>query len=327
MRTKRKSRDPRTRRAKRALRRLSDPPSQRTLKSLKNLSYRDLKALSSEQLQKYKRGLHIIDQEGNPYTDEALRKKLRPYISAGSKKGGGKKTKKKGSKKLSKETFKKMISEMEQSVQADHKKCNTSCDKIKTNYAKDKKKLQLKQKCNHDCWKKRMKTVKGFHKKYPKEFEIFVKNLGGGGKSAYFEFKKGPSKKFWRIVKDGSKLTTHYGRIGSLGQTTTKDYGSKVNEEYEKLIQSKKKKGYVEKTDYGVSNRATSIEREYMKVCQKAEKSKVLNPNQVNADCEGMLDQGEKELKWMTKWHKDALKKGEYNWDKYEDHYKSRKKK
>ena len=235
MRTRRNSRNSRTRRAKRALRRLHDPPSRRTLKSLKNLSYRDLKALSSEQLQKYKRGLHIIDQEGNPYTNEALRKKLRSYISAGSKKGGG--------------------------------------------------------------------------------------------KSAYFEFKKGSSRKFWRIMKDGSKLTTHYGRIGTLGQTTTKDYGSKVDKEYEKLIQSKKKKGYVEKTDYGVSNRATSIEREYMKVCRKAEKSKVLNPNQVNADCEGMLDQGEKELKWMTKWHKDALKKGEYNWDKYEDHYKSRKKK
>ena len=154
MRTKRNSRNPRTRRAKRALRRLHDPPSQRTLKSLKNLSYRDLKALSSEQLQKYKRRLHIIDQEGNPYTDEELRKKLRPYISAGSKKGGG--------------------------------------------------------------------------------------------KSVYLIFQEGSSDKFWSATKDGPKITTKWGKIGTDGSSTTKDYGSKVDEEYEKLIQSKKKKGYVE---------------------------------------------------------------------------------
>ena len=86
-----------------------------------------------------------------------------------------------GKTKVKPDEFKKMISEMEQSVQTDHKKCNTSCYKIKTNYAKDKKKLQLKQKCHHNCWKKRMKTVKAFHKKYPKEFKVFVKNLGGGG--------------------------------------------------------------------------------------------------------------------------------------------------
>ena len=160
--TTRKSRNSRTKRAKRELRRLSDLPSLRTLKSLKNLSYHDLKNLSSEQLQKYKRRLHIVEQEQapEPYTDKELISMLRKYISTGSKNGGGKKTKKKDGKKLSKEEFKKMISEMEQSVQTDHKKCNTSCDKIKTNYAKDKKKLQLKQKCHHDCWKKRMKTVK-----------------------------------------------------------------------------------------------------------------------------------------------------------------------
>ena len=91
------------------------------------------------------------------------------------------KSRKRKTKKIKQNEFKKMISEMEQSVQKDHEKCNTSCYKIKTNYAKDKKKHQLKQKCHHDCWKKRMKTVKAFHKKYPKEFKVFVKNQGGGG--------------------------------------------------------------------------------------------------------------------------------------------------
>ena len=537
MRTKRKSRNTRTRRAKRALRRLHDPPSQRTLKSLKNLSYRDLKALSSEQLQKYKRRLHIIDQEGNPYTDEELRKKLRPYISKQQtlKRGGGKNKVIKGRGKITfykeadaeklekkypdvefekmnqltftttykgnkeydlkiqvgdtvipcsfkkfawpwlygtilalephfddlkkkadirisggiqkklfqffrhdyekmqednpqrqgsiklKEKIGKLTNKQKKAINAylikkfsykkwaeslsdkadpellkeynrllknpdkelerlktktktkkgggktfkqeqknENKKYYQSvkkCRKMKDKTEKDRKK---KGECYLPLDKQRFKTLQYLEKEYPDEWLEFKNKKGdsfhnatrlegsglydwnpykgerssprkrkGGGKSAYFKFKKGSSKKFWRIVKDGSKLTTHYGRIGSLGQTTTKDYGSKVDEEYEKLIQSKKKKGYVEKTDYGVSNhkKSTAIEREYMKVCRKAEKSKVLNPNQVNADCEGMLDQGEKELKWMTKWHKDALKKREYNWDKYEDHYKSRKKK
>ena len=94
--------------------------------------------------------------------------------------GGRKNKSKRKTKKIKQDEFKKMITEMEQSVQKDNEKCNASCNKIKTNYAKDKKKHQLKQKCHHECWKKRIKTVKAFHKKYPKEFKVYVKNLGGG---------------------------------------------------------------------------------------------------------------------------------------------------
>jgi predicted DNA-binding WGR domain protein len=151
----------------------------------------------------------------------------------------------------------------------------------------------------------------------------------GGNNSAYFEFKSGSSRKFWRIVKKDTKITTHYGKLGSLGQMTTKDYGSKVDQEYDKLIQSKKKKGYVEKWDFGSPNpkKPTAIEREYMKICNKAERSKVLNPNQINSDCEAMLDQGESELKWMTGWYKDALKKGDFDWGKYNEHSKTKRRK
>ena len=147
--------------------------------------------------------------------------------------------------------------------------------------------------------------------------------------SAYFEYKSGNSRKFWRIVKNGNKITTHYGRFGTLGQMTTKDYGIKVDNEYDKLIKSKKKKGYVEKHDFGDKNPKppTKIEREYMKVCKKAEKSKVLNPNSISQDCEAMLDQGDSEIKYMTGWYKDALKNKEFDWDKYNNHYKSKKKK
>jgi len=149
------------------------------------------------------------------------------------------------------------------------------------------------------------------------------------GSGVYLEFKSGSSRKFWRITKNGSKITTHYGKIGTLGQMTTKDYGSKVDQTFDSLLKSKKKKGYVEKTDYGDSNPKppTKVEREYMKTCNKAENSKVLNSNMVNYDCEGMMDQGESELKWMTGWYKDALKKGEFDWDKNNEHTKSKRKK
>lgn len=55
--------------------------SNSTLKSLQKLSYRDLRNLSSKELQKYKKTVGIVDQEGNPFTDEDLIRMLRKYIS------------------------------------------------------------------------------------------------------------------------------------------------------------------------------------------------------------------------------------------------------
>ena len=278
--------------------------------------------------------------------DEKVLESLMKFLQKHITKGKIKKTKTKGGGKtvrVKPEEFKKMISEMEESVQKDYQKCNTSCYKIKTNYAKDKKKHQLKQKCHHDCWKKRIKTVKSFHKKYPKEFKGFVKNLGGGGgsrrkskkgkkNSAYFEYKETfGSKKFWRIVKNGSSITTHYGKIGTLGQTTTKNYGMKVDSEYDKLIMSKKKKGYVEERDFGPQNikPPTKMEREFMKICQKCENSEKLNPHRRNFDCEGMITSYRerltlpKELKWQIQFYKDSLKNGSFDWEKEREHHKS----
>ena len=149
------------------------------------------------------------------------------------------------------------------------------------------------------------------------------------GSSAYFVFKKGPSRKFWRITKQGNKIITQYGKLGSLGNMTTKDYGSKADQTYDKLVKAKKKKGYIEKLDFSdpKPKKPTVVEREYMKICNQAEKNKKLNPTMRNFDCEGMLDQDESELKWYTQWYKDAKKKGEFNWDKYNEHNKKKKKK
>ena len=327
-----------------------NPQRQESIKlksKISKLTNQQKKAIDAHLRQKYsyKKWAESLSDKADPELLKEYNKILKnpdflENIKKTKKKGGGKTIR------VKPEEFKKMISEMEQSVQKDHQKCNNSCYKIKTNFAKDKKKLQLKQKCHHDCWKKRMKTVKAFHKKYPKEFKGFVKSLGGGKKrtikkskvkpnanSAYFEFDRFLGKgKFWRITKNGSKITTHYGKIGTLGQMTTKDYGSKVDKKFDSLLKSKKDKGYVEKEYYGHVSESnpkppTKVEREYLRICKKAEKSKVLNPNAINQDCEAMLDQGESELKWFTGWHKDALKKGEYDWTSYEEHSKSKRKK
>ncbi|MFO0555015.1 MAG: WGR domain-containing protein [Polyangiaceae bacterium] len=72
---------------------------------------------------------------------------------------------------------------------------------------------------------------------------------GAGPGERYFEFVEGSSSKFWKIKLDGSSFETSYGRIGTSGQISLKEYDSpdKAKKEYEKLVAEKVKKGYVEK--------------------------------------------------------------------------------
>jgi predicted DNA-binding WGR domain protein len=61
-----------------------------------------------------------------------------------------------------------------------------------------------------------------------------------------YEFSDGKSNKFWEIELEGTSFTTTYGRIGTNGQTSMKEYDStdKAKKEYDKLIAEKVKKGY-----------------------------------------------------------------------------------
>ncbi|MDP1825974.1 MAG: DNA ligase [Archangium sp.] len=78
-----------------------------------------------------------------------------------------------------------------------------------------------------------------------------------GGKSSksgeegarYFEFIEGSSSKFWEIRVDGTTFYTRYGKIGTDGQMTQKDFDSpeKTQAEANKLVAEKTKKGYEEK--------------------------------------------------------------------------------
>jgi predicted DNA-binding WGR domain protein len=61
-----------------------------------------------------------------------------------------------------------------------------------------------------------------------------------------YEFSEGSSNKFWEIKLDGRSFTTTYGKIGTSGQNTLKEFKSEADakKEYDKLIAEKVKKGY-----------------------------------------------------------------------------------
>jgi predicted DNA-binding WGR domain protein len=65
-----------------------------------------------------------------------------------------------------------------------------------------------------------------------------------------FEFVGGISAKFWEVQQSGSVVTIRFGRIGTNGQTQTKDFPSEAAAvaHREKLIAEKVKKGYSETT-------------------------------------------------------------------------------
>lgn len=71
----------------------------------------------------------------------------------------------------------------------------------------------------------------------------------GEAGARYFEFIEGSSAKFWEIRVDGTTFYTRYGKIGTDGQVTQKDFDSdeKTQAEANKLIVEKTKKGYAKK--------------------------------------------------------------------------------
>jgi uncharacterized protein (TIGR02996 family) len=61
-----------------------------------------------------------------------------------------------------------------------------------------------------------------------------------------YEFKEGSSNKFWEIAIEGESFTTKFGKIGTDGQTATKEFDSAplARSAYDKIIAEKEKKGY-----------------------------------------------------------------------------------
>ena len=65
-----------------------------------------------------------------------------------------------------------------------------------------------------------------------------------------FHFQDGASNKFWVIELEGNTFTVQFGRLGTDGQTQTKDFSSEAAAKtaYDKLVAEKVKKGYKEVT-------------------------------------------------------------------------------
>jgi predicted DNA-binding WGR domain protein len=64
----------------------------------------------------------------------------------------------------------------------------------------------------------------------------------------YFEFVGGSSAKFWAISVSNNRVTVRFGRIGTAGQTQTKELSDAASAVWhaEKLIAAKTAKGYAE---------------------------------------------------------------------------------
>ena len=66
----------------------------------------------------------------------------------------------------------------------------------------------------------------------------------------YFDSTEDGSSKFWEVWMEADTVTTRWGKIGTNGQTKTKEFadGAKAKKEYDKLLAEKTGKGYVEGT-------------------------------------------------------------------------------
>ena len=152
--------------------------SEGTLKSLQKLSYHDLKNLSSEELQKYKRRVGIIQQEQapEPYTDEELIRMLRKYISG-----------KKGINKTKQLTHQ---AQMHEKIKRRLLSKNQKGGKKTFKSEKKQENIEfwkcIKQKENtRPCNKKTSKTLKRLEKKYPKEWSQYQKDFMTNPKLRY----------------------------------------------------------------------------------------------------------------------------------------------
>jgi uncharacterized protein (TIGR02996 family) len=64
----------------------------------------------------------------------------------------------------------------------------------------------------------------------------------------HFEFRDDKSAKFWSIDLQGIRFTVRFGKVGTTGQTQTKEFAneSQARDAHDKLVAEKVKKGYVE---------------------------------------------------------------------------------
>lgn len=77
-----------------------------------------------------------------------------------------------------------------------------------------------------------------------------VESASNGEEKTYLEYRDEKSSKFWEIELNGASHTVRYGKIGTDGRSLTKDFDSPedAEESAQRLIASKRKKGYEDAT-------------------------------------------------------------------------------
>jgi predicted DNA-binding WGR domain protein len=72
--------------------------------------------------------------------------------------------------------------------------------------------------------------------------------MATGQQKRFFEFKDDKSAKFWEVATDGTSVTVRYGKIGTNGQSQTKEFADTdaASKHVAKLVAEKTGKGYVE---------------------------------------------------------------------------------
>ena len=118
----------------------------------------------------------------------------------------------------------------------------------------DESSIKVTKKLYPKLTKKRSKVNKEKERKqkyYNRKKKRTTRKSKAPSEEVYLEYRDGKSNKFWRITKSGTKIKTSWGKIGTSGSSQEKDCGDKVDKEFDKLVSSKKKRGYKEKDGGG----------------------------------------------------------------------------
>src|SRR6185312_13858086 len=94
-----------------------------------------------------------------------------------------------------------------------------------------------------------------------------------------FELIEGTSAKFWSIERSGKTVVTAWGRIGTAGQSKTKEFSAEAAAEKEErqLVTEKTHKGYLRVGDAGASDRPAAT-KPRVKTAPTATKSAAVKP-------------------------------------------------
>ena len=79
--------------------------------------------------------------------------------------------------KMNSKQFNKYLLSKEKEYWKEMQDCHKPCSRIKTNYTKNKKQFEKQQQCFKKCEDERLKKIRSIHKKYPKEFKQYIKEL------------------------------------------------------------------------------------------------------------------------------------------------------